>query len=91
MAQCRCKVQFDVLYVTHGSDCYQSHHLRPCHSRRAIIRGMRIRVSDILGYLAAGDSRETLLDQFPDLEDEDITAALEYAQQATDHRLIAAE
>jgi uncharacterized protein (DUF433 family) len=58
---------------------------------RPIIRGMRIRVSDILGYLAAGDSRATLLDQFPDLENEDITAALEYAQQATDHRLIAAE
>ena len=58
---------------------------------RPIIRGMRIRVSDILGYLAAGDNRATLLDQFPDLEDEDITAALEYAQQATDHRLIAAE
>jgi uncharacterized protein (DUF433 family) len=58
---------------------------------RPIIRGMRIRVSDILGYLAAGDSRETLLDQFPDLEDEDISAALEYARQLTDHRLIAAE
>lgn len=58
---------------------------------RPIIRGLRIRVSDILGYLAAGDSRETLLHQFPDLEDEDITAALEYAQQSTDHRLIAAE
>lgn len=58
---------------------------------RPIIRGMRIRVSDILGYLAAGDSRETLLAQFPDLEDEDISAALEYAQQTTDHRLIAAE
>ena len=58
---------------------------------RPIIRGMRIRVSDILGYLAAGDSRETLLVQFPDLEDEDITAALEYAKQLADHRLIAAE
>jgi uncharacterized protein (DUF433 family) len=58
---------------------------------RPIIRGMRIRVSDILGYLAAGDTRETLLKQFPDLEDEDITAALEYAQETTDHRLIAAE
>jgi uncharacterized protein (DUF433 family) len=58
---------------------------------RPIIRGMRIRVSDILGYLAAGDSRTTILDQFPDLEDEDITAALVYAQEATDHRLIAAE
>jgi uncharacterized protein (DUF433 family) len=58
---------------------------------RPIIRGMRIRVSDILGYLAGGDTRETLLREFPDLEDEDITAALEYAQEATDHRLIAAE
>jgi uncharacterized protein (DUF433 family) len=58
---------------------------------RPIIRGMRIRVSDILGYLAAGDSRETLLEQFPDLEDEDISAALEYARQLADHRLIAAE
>jgi uncharacterized protein (DUF433 family) len=58
---------------------------------RPIIRGMRIRVSDILGYLAAGDTRETILDQFPDLEDEDITAALEYAQDAANHRLIAAE
>jgi uncharacterized protein (DUF433 family) len=58
---------------------------------RPIIRGMRIRVSDILGFLAAGDTRETILDQFPDLEDEDITAALVYAQQATDHRMIAAE
>jgi uncharacterized protein (DUF433 family) len=58
---------------------------------RPIIRGMRIRVSDILGYLAAGDSRETLLDQFPDLEDEDISAALEYAKQLSNHRLIAAE
>jgi uncharacterized protein (DUF433 family) len=58
---------------------------------RPIIRGMRIRVSDILGYLAAGDSRETLLDQFPDLENEDISAALEYAKQLADHRLIAAE
>jgi uncharacterized protein (DUF433 family) len=58
---------------------------------RPIIRGMRIRVTDILGYLAAGDSRETILDQFPDLEDEDITAALEYAQEAADRRMIAAE
>jgi uncharacterized protein (DUF433 family) len=58
---------------------------------RPLIRGMRLRVSDILGYLAAGDSREALLAQFPDLEDEDISAALEYAQRTTDHRLIAAE
>lgn len=48
---------------------------------RPIIRGLRIRVADILGYLAAGDSRETILNQFPDLEDEDITAALQYASE----------
>lgn len=50
---------------------------------RPIIRGMRIRVSDILGYLAAGDSRETLLDQFPDLEDEDISAVLAFQKDFT--------
>jgi uncharacterized protein (DUF433 family) len=58
---------------------------------KPLIRGMRIRVSDVLGYLAAGETRETLLREFPDLENEDITAALEYAQEASDHRMIAAE
>jgi uncharacterized protein (DUF433 family) len=58
---------------------------------KPLIRGMRIRVSDVLGYLAAGETRETLLKEFPDLENEDITAALEYAQEASDHRMIAAE
>jgi uncharacterized protein (DUF433 family) len=51
---------------------------------------MRIRVMDILGYLAAGDTRQGLLEAFPDLEDEDITAALEFAQDATNVRSIAA-
>ena len=46
-----------------------------------LIRGMRIRVSDILGYLAAGDTRETLLAAFPELEDEDISAALSFAAE----------
>ena len=44
---------------------------------RPTIRNMRIRVSDILDLLAAGDSRETILADYPYLEDEDITAALE--------------
>lgn len=48
---------------------------------RPIIRGMRIRVSDILGYLAAGDTRQTLLAAFPELEDEDISAALAFAAE----------
>ena len=58
---------------------------RPC------IRDMRIRVMDILENLAGGATRAEILESFPDLEDEDITAALLYATQSTDHRIIAAE
>jgi uncharacterized protein (DUF433 family) len=52
---------------------------RPC------IRGMRIRVRDVLDMLAAGASRAEILADYPYLEDEDITAALEYAAEQTDH------
>ena len=58
---------------------------RPC------IRGMRIRVMDVLDMLAAGATREAILRDYPELEDADITAALTYASRATDHRVIAAE
>jgi uncharacterized protein (DUF433 family) len=47
---------------------------RPC------IRDTRFAVEDVLGYLAAGETRKTLLVEFDFLKDEDITAALEYAQ-----------
>ena len=57
---------------------------RPC------IRGMRIRVKDILDMLAGGATREEILADYPYLEDLDITAALEYAARATDHPVIAA-
>jgi uncharacterized protein (DUF433 family) len=58
---------------------------RPC------IRRMRIRVMDILDMLADGATRAEILGSYPELEDEDITAALIYASRATDHRVIAAE
>ena len=45
---------------------------RPC------IRGMRIRVVDVLGLLAAGLSHEQVLEELPDLEPEDITASLTF-------------
>jgi uncharacterized protein (DUF433 family) len=45
------------------------------------IRGMRIRVTDVLDILAGGATREEILD-FPYLEDADITAALAYAARA---------
>lgn len=49
---------------------------------RPTIRGMRIRVVDILDYLAGGESRRSLLAEFKELEDEDITAALYFASEA---------
>ena len=55
---------------------------RPC------IRGLRIRVKDILEMLAAGASREQILSDYPHLEAGDITAALEYAAIQSDHPVL---
>ena len=46
---------------------------RPC------VRGMRIAVADILGWLATGMSHESILNDFPELTEADIRAALAYA------------
>jgi uncharacterized protein (DUF433 family) len=55
---------------------------RPC------IRGMRIRVKDILDLLAANAGREEILEDYPYLEAEDITAALEFAARQSDHPIL---
>lgn len=52
---------------------------------RPRLRGLRIRVKDVLDLLAAGASREEILADYPLLEAEDITAALEYAARQSDH------
>jgi uncharacterized protein (DUF433 family) len=57
---------------------------RPC------IRGMRIRVIDILDLYASGLTAQEILDEMPDLEMEDLQAALKYAAQRLDHPIIAA-
>lgn len=57
---------------------------RPC------IRGLRIRVTDVLDMLAGGATRAEILADYPYIEDEDITAALAFAARATDHPVIAA-
>jgi uncharacterized protein (DUF433 family) len=57
---------------------------RPC------IAGTRIRVSDILDLLAGGETRAEILAEYPQLADEDITAALEYGSAAASHRVIRA-
>jgi len=46
---------------------------RPC------IRGLRMRVSDVLDLLAAGASEKEILDDYPFLEPDDIRAALAFA------------
>lgn len=57
---------------------------RPC------IRGLRIRVKDILSLLAAGASHQEILEDYPDLEGADILAALKYAAQQSDHMILRA-
>jgi len=55
---------------------------RPC------IRGLRIRVTDVLGLLSAGASHQEILEDYPFLEENDILAALEYAAAQTDHAIL---
>lgn len=57
---------------------------RPC------IRGMRIRVQDVLDLLAAGLSRAEVIADLPDLEPDDVEAALRYASARLDHPVLLA-
>ena len=57
---------------------------------RPIIAGTRIRVSDILEALAAGDGIDELLGDFPYLVREDINACLVYAARALGHAVVQA-
>jgi len=54
------------------------------------LRGLRISVSDILDLLASGADRKEILEDYPYLEDGDITAALEYASRSANHTIIKA-
>jgi uncharacterized protein (DUF433 family) len=49
---------------------------------KPIIRGMRIAVEHVLGMLAAGDSPERLLQEYPFLEPADLQACLAYAHRS---------
>ncbi len=57
---------------------------RPC------VRGMRIRVVDVLDLLAAGLSPEKVVEELPDLELEDIAACLRFASSRLGHPILAA-
>ena len=56
---------------------------------RPSIRNMRIAVADVLGWLAAGQSHAQILDDFPELTEDDIRACLAYAADR-ERRLITA-
>ena len=55
---------------------------RPC------IRGLRIRVKDVLDLLAAGASADEILADYPYLESGDISAVLEFAARQNDHPVL---
>lgn len=57
---------------------------RPC------VRGMRIRVSDVLDLLAAGLTQTDVLAELPDLEPEDVQACVRFASLRIDHPILAA-
>lgn len=59
-------------------------------SGRPCIRGMRIRVRDVLDMLAGGATAEQILADYPDLEMDDIRASLAYAASQIDHPVIVA-
>ena len=57
---------------------------RPC------IRGMRIRVTDVLDLFASGLTPEQILEQMPDLELEDLKECLQYASRKLNHSVLVA-
>lgn len=52
---------------------------------KPVIRGKRITAQTILEFLAAGESKETILKQYPTLESEDIDAVLQFAASMMEH------
>ncbi len=55
---------------------------KPC------IRGLRITVADVLGWLASGMSHQEILEDYPELQKEDIAACLEYAADSERRRAV---
>ena len=57
---------------------------RPC------VRGLRIRVTDVLDLLASGLSAAEVVEELPDLELKDVTACLRFASRRLAHPIVAA-
>ena len=56
---------------------------KPC------IRGLRIRVSDVLDLLAEGLSNQQVIEELPSLEEDDIRAVFAYASRRLNHTIVA--
>ena len=56
---------------------------RPC------VRGMRVRVQDVVDLFAAGLTATEILDEMPDLEDADLKACLSYVSRLVAHPVVA--
>jgi uncharacterized protein (DUF433 family) len=54
------------------------------------IRGMRIRVIDILDMLGSGMTEAEILDEYPELEADDVRASLKFAAEGMDHTILKA-
>ncbi len=59
------------------------------HSGRPCIRNMRIAVADVLGWLAAGQTHQQIMDDFPELMEDDVRACLAYAADCERRVIIA--
>ena len=53
------------------------------------IKGTRIKVSLVLGYLAAGRTAAEIIEEFPDLTEEQITACLAFARELSEFEVVA--
>jgi len=62
--------------------------LPPCAEDAPCIRGLRIRVKDVLDLLAAGATHDESLADYPYLEPDDITAVLAFAARQNDHPVL---
>jgi uncharacterized protein (DUF433 family) len=58
---------------------------------KPVIRGMRITVTTILEYLAAGETTANILEAYPLLENDDIMACLEFAKRVADKSILSYE
>jgi uncharacterized protein (DUF433 family) len=67
-----------------GPNMHERIELNPmvCHGK-PVIKGTRVMVSTILGALGAGDTIDMILEDYPNIEREDIEAALSFASELT--------